>query len=368
MSNRAQPPAQINMLETVSKRVRDLTEKGQINFPKNYSPENALKSFWLILQETQDRNKQPALKVCTKESVMNAMLDMVLQGLSPAKKQCYPIVYGNHLNLQRSYFGTQAIAKRITGAEKIVAMTIHEGDKFSFKIVDGERIPIHEQGFDSLDKPITGAYCVITYPDDRKYYEVMTYAQIKANWKKSKQNPVNADGSIKNGTVHADFPEEMAKRTVINRACKNIVNTSDDSDLIIQAFNRTTEDEYDNEIDPMAGVDPASTPFIPEAQDPPEEKEKPKQTLKKSKAKDIPQENSLDIDSPITPAQIKVVKGLIGFLVDKGVSEQGLYTDMIEKYGTQELSELTESDADEYKNVLRDYQNRINNGEVLFED
>lgn len=41
----------------------------------------------------------------------------------------------------------------------------------------------------------------------------------------------------------------MAKRTVINRAAKAFVNTSDDSDLLIEAINNTTANEYqdDNE-------------------------------------------------------------------------------------------------------------------------
>lgn len=39
----------------------------------------------------------------------------------------------------------------------------------------------------------------------------------------------------------------MAKRTVINRAAKAFINTSDDSDLLVQAINNSTENEYDNE-------------------------------------------------------------------------------------------------------------------------
>ncbi|EFV98103.1 hypothetical protein HMPREF9171_0346 [Streptococcus agalactiae ATCC 13813] len=39
----------------------------------------------------------------------------------------------------------------------------------------------------------------------------------------------------------------MAKRTVINRAAKQFFNTSDDNDLFVDAVNRTTENEYDND-------------------------------------------------------------------------------------------------------------------------
>lgn len=39
----------------------------------------------------------------------------------------------------------------------------------------------------------------------------------------------------------------MAKRTVLNRAAKMFINTSDDSDLLTGAINDTTSNEYDDE-------------------------------------------------------------------------------------------------------------------------
>ena len=65
---------------------------------------------------------------------------------------------------------------------------------------------------------------------------VMTKKEIDKSWSKAKTK-----------NVQNDFPQEMAKRTVINRAAKQFFNTSDDNDLFIDAVNRTTENEYDNE-------------------------------------------------------------------------------------------------------------------------
>ena len=39
----------------------------------------------------------------------------------------------------------------------------------------------------------------------------------------------------------------MAKRTVLNRAAKMFINTSDDSDLLTGAINDTTSNEFDDE-------------------------------------------------------------------------------------------------------------------------
>lgn len=126
------PVVQKDVVDSVLAKITKFEETGELKLPANYSAANALKSAWLILQETKDRSDRPALVVCTKESIANALLDMVVQGLSPMKKQCYFIVYGNKLTLQRSYLGTLAIAKRVGGVLTAVANCVYEGDEFIF--------------------------------------------------------------------------------------------------------------------------------------------------------------------------------------------------------------------------------------------
>src|SRR5690554_5350627 len=224
-------------VDVVANRIKEFQEKGEIHFPPNYSPENAMKSAWLILQETKDRNDKPALDVCTRDSIANALLDMVVQGLSPAKKQGYFIVYGNRLSFMRSYFGTMAVTKRLNGVEDIFAQVIYEGDDFEFTIQRGtKKIVKHSQKLENIDiSKIVGAYCTIIYDGGKEFTEIMTKKQIDQAWSKTK---------MKSNSVHREFPEEMAKRTVINRTCKLFTNTSDDSDLLIESFNRSTEAEY----------------------------------------------------------------------------------------------------------------------------
>lgn len=128
-------------IDIVTARVREFQNKGELYFPSNYIPENALKSAWLTIQETEDKNKKPALEVCTKESIANALLSMVIQGLNPDKKQCYFIVYGNKLQLQRSYFGSMAVAKSVDiYIEDIYGMVIYGGDEFEYEISKGKKI------------------------------------------------------------------------------------------------------------------------------------------------------------------------------------------------------------------------------------
>jgi len=242
MSNNQLALVKKDVVDVVATKVREFQERGEIHFPANYSPENAMKSAWLILQNTYDRNKKPALEVCTKDSVANALLDMVVQGLNPAKKQGYFIVYGNQLVFQRSYFGTMAVTKRVTGAKEINANVIYEGDEVDYEIINGRITNLsHKQKFGNINKDkIIGAYATIVLPDGDVYYELMTIDEIRKAWSKSqmwgKEQTVE-----KKGSTHDEFRQEMAKKTVINRACKKFMNSSDDSSLIIHHFNRQDE-------------------------------------------------------------------------------------------------------------------------------
>ena len=77
------------MSDLIMAKIQGFQKKGEIDLPPGYSPNNAIKSAWLILQDVKDKYKNPALKVCEKHTVANALLDMVVQGLNPAKKQCH---------------------------------------------------------------------------------------------------------------------------------------------------------------------------------------------------------------------------------------------------------------------------------------
>ncbi|WP_228007725.1 recombinase RecT, partial [Leptospira interrogans] len=99
----------------VLNKVRVLESQGNLELPNDYSPSNAMKQAWL--QISQD-NK---LMSCNDTSKANALLDMVTQGLNPAKNQCYFIPYGNKMQLQRSYHGNVMMLKRDAGAQDVVA-------------------------------------------------------------------------------------------------------------------------------------------------------------------------------------------------------------------------------------------------------
>ena len=217
---------QRDVCDDVLARVNKLQNNKMLALPKDYAVENHLKSAWLVLQETLDRNKKPVLESCTRVSVANCLFDMVLQGLSAQKKQCYFIAYGNKLTLIRSYFGTVALAKRAAHIQSNpIANVVYAGDEFLYEIdptTGLTRIVKHVQQIGNIDMAkIVGAYAIVKLEDGTTQVTIMSMPQIISAWAQGQ-----GYGTSK---THTNFTDEMCKKTVINRACKMLINSSNDS-------------------------------------------------------------------------------------------------------------------------------------------
>lgn len=238
--------AKTEIIESTERRITELVDGGMLHLPPNYSAPNALRAAWLILQETVDRNKKPVLSTCTRASIANSLLSMVVQGLDPNRNQAYFIAHGTQLTLRRSYFGTLALAKRLGGVKDAYAEVIYDGDEFEFETERGKKkILRHKQTLDGIAKgTIVGAYCVVEFVDGREDAEVMPMAEIQKAWSKGGDN----------NPARRDFPGEMAKRTVLNRALKRHINSSDDEHLglVLAHVNRNDVQAAHDEVDEEA--------------------------------------------------------------------------------------------------------------------
>lgn len=205
-----------------------------LSFPKDYNLSNALMGAYLVLKETKDRNNKPVLESCTSTSIANSLMNMATLGLSVQKKQGYFISYGNQCQFQRSYFGNITIARRY-GMKDIHAEIIYDGDEFKYHIEDGNKIlDSHEQDFMNIDNDkILGAYAVVLMEDGTKHLEVMNIKQIKQAWLQGYGYKENGNGT------HQKFTDQMAKKTVVNRALKQIINTH--GDVFVQEADNDTE-------------------------------------------------------------------------------------------------------------------------------
>lgn len=195
-------------------------EKFGLTFPENYNYTNELMSAMLILQDTVDMNKKPVLQSCSRASIENALINMVTDGLSMRKKQCYPVAYAGKLSCQPSVYGATCVARRY-GLLDIEAEVIYEGDTFNYTIVNGKKtITEHIQEIGNIDNDkIKGAYAIAFLKDGTSKVEIMTIGQIKTAWKQGFGYKENENG------VHQKFTDQMAKKTVKNRLLKSINNT-----------------------------------------------------------------------------------------------------------------------------------------------
>lgn len=221
-------------------KVNTFQESGELTLPKDYNVGNALKSAYLVLLETEDKDKKPVLQSCTQESIANSLLKMVVWGLSPLKKQCYFVAYGNKLKCSPDYTGNIALAKRYADLKNIKSNAIHEGDIFEFEVdveTGRKKILKHKQTLDSIgSKNILGAYAIYEMNDGSFDTEIMNITQIKDAWNQ---------GPMKGGSpAHKNFPDRMARKTVINRACDALIRSSDD-----KALYESEEEQDENSVE-----------------------------------------------------------------------------------------------------------------------
>lgn len=250
-------------------------EKAGLCFPTNYSVKNAMQQAYLMLQEAENRDKRPLLEVCTQASVVQSLMQMATQGLNPIKKQCYFVAYGNKCQLVPSYFGTLAILNRAKNLKRQpVANVVRQGDVFEYGYnLDTMELTIkkHETGIENLDNPVIAAYAVIE-TDKERVVEIMSRQQLENSWAQG-QSWKSAKKNGHESVTHKNFPEEMAKKTVLNRAAKKLINATDDasimSDEAIQAFNEADEVRREDVVAEQVAADVKenanSVPFpIPE--------------------------------------------------------------------------------------------------------
>lgn len=196
-------------------------------FPKDYNVMNSLTGAYLIMKETTDKNGKCILESCSQASIANSLMDMCTLGLNASKKQGYFIAYGGKCQFQKSYFGNITLARR-NGLKKINAEIIYEGDTFKYHIEKGRKvIDVHEQDFMNIDNDkLIGAYAVAIMDDGSEEVEIMNINQLKKAWNQ-RMGGLKEDAS----STHMKFKDQMAKKTVINRLCKIIGNTSTDGNI-----------------------------------------------------------------------------------------------------------------------------------------
>lgn len=207
-------------------RVSEMEQAGALVLPKGYHAGNALKSAWLYLQNIEDRNHNKAIDSCTKASIANVLLEMVIRGEHPMK-HCYFIPYGNQLTFMEKYTGKLMRSKRDTEIAEVNANVVREGEEFVFTVDKKGLLQLvsHKPTFQTMGKPIVGAYAVVVNKDGSTHLEVMTMDMIQKAW-----NQGGFGDKDRQTGAHKNFTDQMCKKTVIARACKVALESSSDRD------------------------------------------------------------------------------------------------------------------------------------------
>lgn len=211
----------VNVGDQVIARVENLTKAG-FTTPKDYNFVNAIKASMLVLQELKDKNGKPALEVCTQSSVATALFSMSVKGLDVSKKTAYFVVRGNTLCMQESYFGKVLQVKRIYPNFDPHPVVIHEGDEFVYEIDPStgcKKLVKHVQKLENIDKDFVGAYMYLPTANGGQDLYIMSKKMIMQAWAKS---------SSREKTVHREFQEKMAIKTLVNSGCNMIINSTPD--------------------------------------------------------------------------------------------------------------------------------------------
>ena len=245
-----QPEAKkrLPITDQVMNRVMSLEKTQGFTLPQGYNASNALNKALIYLQTTPSTAKGAngtMMQTSDPNSVAQALFDMVIQGLSPNQTQVYFIQRHNYkdntikLDLQRSYFGTQMVLKRLPEVKDVHAFIVYEGDELQTDFDIGlmrDKVTKFEHHWENQDNPIKAAVAVVYLEDGSHEITVMTKKQIDTAWEAAMTDK-----------VQKKFPDEMAKRTVINRAAKNIINTSTGDQNLLSSISNSTDAEYDND-------------------------------------------------------------------------------------------------------------------------
>ena len=299
-----------NRLTTsVLNKISDL-RKGGISVPAGYNADNQIYLAFLKLTSMQSKSGKPMLSEVTPQSVANALLNMCIMGLSLEKGQCAFIQYGNEVQFQMQYHGRVALAKRY-GAGEPQAQVIYEGDDFQYEISPktGKKVIVkHVQTLANINKDkIVGAWCLIPYADHPEWepkVEVMTMEEIRQSW---------LQGATRGQSpAHKNFPGEMCKKTVISRACKLFISTSDDAGV----YEKRDDAEWQEQIPERSGANASEAVFrevdVPEAAPVAEavEAARVEEEQKPVKVEEKPAPAPVAPEAPAVPAPVEVPEDL----------------------------------------------------------
>lgn len=236
----APPPTAL--VTTPAKDVRALIMSDSFQTQIKKAMPEAMSSDVLLRVAVTTIQKTPKLLECSRESLMQCVLECAQLGLLPdgILGQAYMVPYAKVATLQIGYRGIIELARRSDQVKYVVGEAVYDCDEFSISYA-----PIREiKHVPNLEEPtrgekvegkylptgFRGAYGLVLYKDDTIDFEYLPLHKIE------RIRSMSQAGSKSDGPWLMHF-EEMAKKTGIRSLGKRLPLSADD-------LRRIVADEY----------------------------------------------------------------------------------------------------------------------------
>lgn len=195
-----------------------------------YSLEKVKQEISFALQAI---NKSPQLQKCSRDSILQAVLNISNIGLSlnTAAKEAYLIPRWNghskqmEASLEPGYIG---LVKLLTDAGSVTSMLcqlVYEKDVFQIDLANNITPVTHIPELTRAKRgELKGCYALGTLPDKTRQVEYMCTEEINEIRERSETYKAFKEGKIKSCTWETDYGE-MSRKTVIKRIYKYLPRT-----------------------------------------------------------------------------------------------------------------------------------------------
>lgn len=148
------------------------------------------------------------------QQVVPALLKGAYLGLDFLNRECYLVPFGKELNFMLDYRGAKKLAKKysIRPITEISAEVVRKDDVFERGIESGKPYFTFKPKLNSKSE-VVGAFAYVLFADGNTLVDYMTLEELELTRSKSKG---------RNYGAWKDFTNEMYKKVVVHRLCKQI--------------------------------------------------------------------------------------------------------------------------------------------------
>ena len=206
-------------LDKFKDNLRRMKESGDLDMlPSNVSYDAFRNAAIVAVQDN------PSILQCQPDTVFKAIRRLAAAGLVPDGQEAAIVPFKGQAQAMPMVRGLLRVARNSGEVISIWSEVVFEGEDFRIRIEDGERRFEHD--YDPMNRgsgAIKGAYAVAKLRDGTIELETMGREQIE----KRRRASANQKGDQATG-IWAQWPDEMAKKTVIRALCKRLPMSSDD--------------------------------------------------------------------------------------------------------------------------------------------